>query len=80
MLSSHHLIDLAVVIVAPLLADRELNVGELEVAVRVSGQPLVLSLTDLGSVERRVLKAPVASLAAQEDEMRRALDRLFTGF
>lgn len=79
-LSSHRLKDVSVVIVAPLLRDRSRPIKELEVAVRFEGERLILSLTDLFSLETRVLRNPVGDLFAEEDAIRRALERLFTGF
>ena len=46
----------------------------------VEGRPLVVALTEMGSVRAALLSEEVADLAAHEDEIRRALDRLFTGF
>lgn len=79
-LSSHLLKDVGVVVVAPLLRDRHRPIGELEVSVVVENEALILSLTDIFSVEARDLRSPVANIAADEDAIRRALERLFTGF
>jgi len=79
-LSSHLLKDVSVVVVAPHLRDRSRAIGELEVPLIVEGETLILSLTDLFSVESRDLRPPITSLAGEEDAIRRALERLFTGF
>jgi toxin CcdB len=79
-LSSHLLPNVNIVIVAPLLRDRRRPMQDVEPALVVEGETLVLGLTDLFSVEIRDLKSPVANLIEAEDAIRRALDRLFTGF
>lgn len=40
----------------------------------------ILMLSELGAIDRRVASAVRGSLADHEDDIRRALDRLFTGF
>lgn len=79
-LSSHLLTDFDDVVVAPLVNDAERAVAELEIAVEVDGQRLVLVVSELSSLTRRSLKRRAGSLARHEFEIRRALDRLFTGF
>ena len=51
-----------------------------EIHVEIAGEVLVLALTEIFSIDRSLLQRPVGSLAAYEDDVRRALDRLFTGF
>lgn len=80
MLSSHLLKEVSVLVVAPLLRDRSRPVEGLEISVRFDDQPLILSLTDLFSLEAHELRKPVGDLAVEEDAIRRALERLFTGF
>ena len=46
----------------------------------IDGDPLVIVLTELAGVQGRSLTRRVGSLLAHEDDIRRALDRLFTGF
>ena len=79
-LSSHLLPNVGLVVVAPLLRDRRRPMQELEPTIEVDGESLVLGLTDLFSVEPRELKGAVANLLDAEDTIRRAIDRLFTGF
>ncbi|HZW15819.1 MAG TPA: hypothetical protein VFF66_06150 [Brevundimonas sp.] len=52
------------------------------VSLRVAfeGDPFVLLLSEIGAVDRRSTTRPAGSLARYEDDIRRALDRLFTGF
>lgn len=80
MLSSHHPKDLSVVVVAPLVRDRSMPAKELELHLGFHGEQLLLSLTDVFSLEQRVLSARRGSLADHEDDIRRGLEKLFTGF
>ncbi|WP_421738646.1 CcdB family protein [Caulobacter sp.] len=79
-LSSHHLRDLTDVIVAPAISDATRAVGVVELLVELDGRPLVLVISDLFSVSSDQLRRRAGSLLPHEDEIRRALDRLFTGF
>jgi toxin CcdB len=76
-LQSHHLV-LDTVLVAPLVNDK--RVTSIEIGVTVEGQSLVLALTEMGSIRVALLSDAIGDLAAYEDDIRRALDRLFTGF
>jgi hypothetical protein len=73
-----HYIVLDTVLVAPLVNDKRAT--SVEIAVTVEGQSFVVALTEMGSVRVASLSGPVGDLRAYEDEIRRALDRLFTGF
>lgn len=48
--------------------------------IEVSGETLVMDAALLANIERRMLGRARGSLTAYEDDIRRALDRLFTGF
>ena len=50
------------------------------VAVQVDGETLHLSLAEMAPIWRSELKRSVGHLRDSEDDIRRALDRLFTGF
>lgn len=52
----------------------------LEVAVVLDGEPMSIQIPGLAAVRTTTLRKRIASLAAHEDAIRRALDRLFTGF
>ena len=52
----------------------------LTVEVACEGFDLIISLPQLAAINEALLKRRVTNLAAHEDEIRRALDRLFTGF
>ncbi len=79
-LSSHHLRDLTEVVVAPVVGDAPVRILELELPVSVQDRELTLVVSDMFSVRSEFLRRRVDSLAAHEDDIRRALDRLFTGF
>lgn len=79
-LSSHHLRGLDEVVVAPAVNDAERRISGLEIVVEIQGHPLVLIISELFSLTASVLRGRAESLAAHEDDIRRALDRLFTGF
>jgi toxin CcdB len=79
-LSSHHLPDLTEVVVAPAVNDASRVVGDLEIGVMIDDQPTVLVISELFSVRAQTLRRQTGSLADREDDIRRALDRLFTGF
>lgn len=46
----------------------------------IEDQPLTLVISELFSIDARQLRQRISSLAAHEDAIRRALDRLVTGF
>ena len=80
-LQSHHAGDMPTVVVAPLYhADGFEGLTKLTVDVECEGFDLVVSLPQLAAINDASLKRKVANLSAHEDEIRRALDRLFTGF
>jgi toxin CcdB len=79
-LQSHYLDVIDTVVVAPLIRDAELALSPFDVAVDVLGETLILAIAELGSIEKRRLAKSKANVALREPEIRRALDRLFTGF
>lgn len=79
-LSSHLILGFEDAVVAPLVNDGQATVGTLEVDVALEGQRLILVVSELAGIEGRALSRKIGSLAAYEDDIRRALDRLFTGF
>lgn len=48
--------------------------------IKLDDEPLHLSLAEMAPIWRSELQGAVGNLAAYEDDVRRALDRLFTGF
>lgn len=79
-LSSHHLRDFSEVIVAPAVNDVTRVVSDLELPVEIRGEALTLLISELFSITATTLRKRTESLAEHEDAIRRALDRLFTGF
>jgi toxin CcdB len=80
-LQSHLLDEMPTVIIAPLLIDDGRSAyAEASVIVAWNGTSLVLSVPEMVAVEARSLSRTVGNLGAYEDAIRRALDRIFTGF
>ena len=79
-LQSHHLEPLDSVVVAPAVRDAQRPLTALDILVQIAGEELVVTMADLASVTRQGLGSPAADLSDHEDQFRRALDRLFTGF
>src|SRR5690606_28327637 len=79
-LSSHLLLDFDDAVVAPLVNDVQHTVSALELDVEIEGEPLVMVISDLSAIEGRELRRYVGTLENREFDIRRALDRLFTGF
>lgn len=52
----------------------------LTVKVESDGQDLIVSIPELVALSSSLLHRKVGSLVEHEDAIRRALDRLFTGF
>lgn len=52
----------------------------LTVEVESDGQDLIVSIPELVALSSSLLHKKVGSLVEREDAIRRALDRLFTGF
>ncbi len=73
-----HFVELDVLIVAPLTTDKLAN--GIDVALDHDDREFVLALSELGSVPRHSLGRPQGSVMRHEDTIRRALDRLFSGF
>lgn len=69
------------VLVAPLLKmPMQAVLTRVSLRVEFQGEPFVIMLFEIGAIDRRPPARPVGSLAWYEDDIRRALDRLFTGF
>lgn len=78
-LQSHHLKPVDSIVVAPLFRN-ERPLSELDIPLTFRDEGLVLLVSEIGSVDRASLRKPIGDLTAHEDAIRRALDRLFTGF
>ena len=79
-LSSHLLGDLTEVIVAPVLAGRSAPLNAFEIQIQHDDTTLLVSITGMTAIRQRDLRRRISSVQAYEDDIRRAVDRLFTGF
>ncbi len=79
-LSSHLFNDLVEIVVAPVLRPGLLNASDFDVRVRWNEEDHLVSVIGLAAISSTRLKRRVGSLLAHDDDIRRALDRLFTGF
>ena len=79
-LSSHLLGDLIEAVVAPVRRGASAGVPGLEVPVVIDGETLLVSVSGIAGIRATALRNRKGSLLAYEDEIRRALNRLFTGF
>ena len=80
-MQSHFLEAMHTVLVAPLIRESaSCDFSRVSIPVRLQDEDLHLSLAEMAPIRRRDLGQPVADIGAHEDDIRRALDRLFTGF
>jgi toxin CcdB len=80
-LQSHFLAATPTVIVAPLLIDDDRSAySEASVKIVFRGDRHVLSIPELAGIEPSRLKRRLGAVNEYDYEIRRALDRLFTGF
>ncbi|KRA57681.1 hypothetical protein ASD79_15280 [Caulobacter sp. Root655] len=78
--SSHLLADLTEVVVAPVLARRAVKLTDFEIPIAWDDRSLLISVAGMAAIRSADLRRGITSLAAHEDDIRRAVDRLFTGF
>jgi toxin CcdB len=79
-LQSHLLQRLDTVIVAPVVRDAMRPLTSIDLSIEFGGEVLNVTLVELFSIEQSLLKTVRGSLAEHEDQLRRGLERLFTGF
>ena len=79
-LQSHYLQPLDSVIVAPVVRDAERPITILDVPVEIADEALLLTIGELFSIRREHLRAIRSTLSADEEPIRRALERAFTDF
>jgi len=79
-LQSHYLEPLDSMIVAPIVRDAARALSVLDVVVEIDGEALVMTVGELFSIDREQLKTVRGTLAGQEEQIRRAIERAFTGF
>jgi hypothetical protein len=79
-LQSHHLDPLDTIFLAPLVIDAERRMSSLDIAIEFQGRDLVLAIAEAAGVPRQGLGRALGSVSAHEENIRRAFDRLMTGF
>lgn len=79
-LQSHYLDLLQTIIVAPVIRDAEQQLGELDLPIEISGEALTIAMTEMASIDRQQPRQLVLNASDHEDLIRRAIDRIFTGF
>ena len=79
-LSSHHASGLTEAIVAPVLKGRTNPINAFEIPLERDGDVLLISVTGMIAIRQTDLRRKIGSAPQHEDAIRRALDRLFTGF
>ena len=68
-------------VVAPLLRmPTAAWLTKVSLKVDFNAEPFILMLSEIGAIDRRSAHRPLGSLLVHEDDIRRAFDRLFTGF
>jgi toxin CcdB len=80
-LQSHLLETVPTVLVAPLLVDDGVSAySGASVRLSFGGGRYILSVPEMAAADAGVLREVVGNLTEHEDAIRRALDRVFTGF
>jgi hypothetical protein len=79
-LQSHHLQGIDTAVVAPLIRESSPTLTGFDLPIGFNDEALYLAISELSSVEIGLLRRAVGSLAEHDYEIRRALDRLVTGF
>lgn len=79
-LQSHHLDPLATVLLAPVIRAPGKPVDLLHVELAVDGEQLPIAIPEAAGVPRPPRVRIVGSARGQEDAIRRAFQRLLTGF
>lgn len=72
-------IDGPLCLACPLFAPGTLQSSKTVIPVMFEGKPYLLALILMSAVDRRSLRRPAGSIAADRDDILRALDWLFTG-
>lgn len=80
-MQSHFVDAMHTALIAPIVREaRTSDFTRVSVEVSMDGETMHISLAEMAPILRSALKTSVGDLSAHEDEIRRALDRLFTGF
>lgn len=81
LIQSHLYDEGSTLLVAPMLRmPVAAQITKVSVTVEFGAERFILLLSELGAIDRRPVHRCLGSLLAYEDDIRRALDRLFTGF
>lgn len=81
LMQSHFMDEMPTALIAPLIHEpRSGDFSRVSVAARLNDDDLYLSLAEMAPITRSELKRPVGTLKPYQDNIRRAIDRLFTGF
>lgn len=65
---------------APVLTGRSAPLNAFEIGIESDETVLLISITGMTGVRQRDLRRRLGSVQAYEDDIRPAVDRLFTGF
>lgn len=79
-LQSHHLDPLDTILLAPLVNDSERAVSSIDIPVEFRGQPFALVVAEMAGISRQGLGRTLGSAASAEDDIRRAIEKLLSGF
>ena len=80
-IQSHHLAAAPTVLVAPLLLnDGRSGYTEISALVEFQDASYIAQIGELGAVDPVLLRIPAGNVREYEDTIRRAIDRLLTGF
>ena len=78
---SHLLVGIPTILVAPLIRDDgRSNYSAISIVAPLRGGSFIVQISELSALDPALLRRPVGDLRGHEDAIRRALDRLFTGF
>ena len=81
LMQSHFVDEMPSALIAPLIREpRSGDFTRVSVVVQLNDDTLHLSLAEMAPIARSELKRSVGDLKPYEDDIRRGLDRLFTGF
>ncbi len=79
-LQSHYLRDIDSVVVAPVVLDGLRPLSSLDVPVHFADRLMVVAIAEMSSMFRPTGSRSRGSLAGHHDDIRRAIEKLFTGF
>ena len=81
LMQSHFVDEMPSALIAPLIREsRSGDFTRVSVVVRLNGETFHLSLAEMAPIDRSGLGRRLGDLRTYEDDIRRCLDRLFTGF